>query len=37
MIGMARVHLQDSEPAEALRALQAADAYWRERRPDSLC
>ena len=35
MIGMARVHLQASEPAEALRALQAADAYWRERRPDS--
>ena len=23
------------EPAEALRALQAVDAYWRERRPDS--
>jgi hypothetical protein len=35
LIGMARVHLQASEPAEALRALQAADAYWRERRPDS--
>jgi tetratricopeptide (TPR) repeat protein len=35
MIGMGRVHLRNSEPAEALRALQAADAYWRERRPDS--
>ena len=35
MIGMARVHLQASEPAEALRAVQAADAYWRGRRPDS--
>ncbi len=35
MIGMARVHLQGSEPADALRALQAADAYWRKRRPDS--
>jgi serine/threonine-protein kinase len=35
LIGMARVHLQASAPADALRALQAADAYWRERRPDS--
>jgi tetratricopeptide (TPR) repeat protein len=35
LIGMARVHLSASEPADALRALQAADAYWRERRPDS--
>jgi serine/threonine-protein kinase len=35
MIGMARVHLHASEPAEALPAAQAADAYWRERRPDS--
>jgi serine/threonine-protein kinase len=35
MIGMARVHLEASEPKEALHALQAADAYWRERRPDS--
>ena len=35
MIGMARLHLQASEPAEALRGLQAADAYWRERSPDS--
>lgn len=35
MIGMARLHLQASEPAKALRAAQTADAYWRERRPDS--
>ncbi len=35
MIGMARVHLQAAEPAEALRAVQAADAYWGERGPDS--
>ena len=35
MIGMARIHLRASEPAEALRALQPADAYWRERSPDS--
>jgi TolA-binding protein len=35
MIGMARIHLQASAPVEALRALQAADAYWRERRPNS--
>ena len=32
---MARVHLEASEPADALRALRAADAYWRERSPDS--
>jgi serine/threonine-protein kinase len=34
-IGMARIHLRTSEPAEALRASQAADAYWRHRSPDS--
>jgi tetratricopeptide (TPR) repeat protein len=35
MIGMARVHLHAAEPADALSPAQAADAYWRERRPDS--
>jgi tetratricopeptide (TPR) repeat protein len=35
MIGTARIRLQNSEPAEALRALQTVDAYWRQRRPDS--
>ncbi len=35
MIGMARLHLQASEPAEALRGLLPADAYWADRRPDS--
>jgi tetratricopeptide (TPR) repeat protein len=35
LIGMARVHLQAAEPADALQAVQGADAYWRERRPDS--
>ena len=35
MIGMARLHLQASEPAEALRGLLAANAYWADRRPDS--
>ena len=27
--------MQNSRLSDALRALQAADAYWRERRPDS--
>jgi eukaryotic-like serine/threonine-protein kinase len=35
MIGMARIHLQASKPADALRALLPVDAYWRGRRPDS--
>jgi serine/threonine-protein kinase len=35
MIGIARIQLQNSAPADALRALQAVDGYWRERRPDS--
>jgi serine/threonine protein kinase/tetratricopeptide (TPR) repeat protein len=34
-IGMARIHLQAAKPADALRAVQAADTYWRERSPNS--
>src|SRR6185295_1657469 len=35
LIGAARVSLARGEPAKALPDLQRADAYWRERRPDS--
>ena len=34
-IGTARVRMQRKEFASALTDLQTADAYWRERRPDS--
>jgi tetratricopeptide (TPR) repeat protein len=35
LIGTARVRMQRKEFASALPDLQRADAYWRERRPDS--